>query len=76
MGQKYEIRRPHFEGKKESSCSVILPAKFVEHIGIMKGDYVRIYEEQNRILVERLTQEPQDKIMACRVNYSEELVDE
>jgi bifunctional DNA-binding transcriptional regulator/antitoxin component of YhaV-PrlF toxin-antitoxin module len=43
---------------KEASCRVILPAKFVEHIGIMKGDYVRIYEEQNRILVERLTREP------------------
>jgi antitoxin component of MazEF toxin-antitoxin module len=75
LSQKYEIRRPHFEGKKEASCRVILPAKFVEHIGIMKGDYVRIYEEQNRILVERLTREPQEKIMACRVNYSGELVD-
>jgi hypothetical protein len=54
LSQKYEIRRPHFEGKKESSCSMILPAKFVEHIGIQKGDYVRIYEEQNRIVVERM----------------------
>ncbi len=54
MSQKYEIRRPHFEGKKESSCSMILPAKFVEHIGIEKGDYVRIYEENNRIIVERM----------------------
>jgi hypothetical protein len=54
LSQKYEIRRPHFEGKKESSCSMILPAKFVEHIGIQKGDYVKIYEEQNRIIVERM----------------------
>ena len=54
MSQKYEIRRPHFEGKKESSCSMILPAKIVDHIGIQKGDYVKIYEEQNRIIVERM----------------------
>jgi formylmethanofuran dehydrogenase subunit D len=54
LSQKFEIRRPHFEGKKESSCSMILPAKFMEHIGIQKGDYVRIYEEQNRIIVERM----------------------
>jgi hypothetical protein len=55
LSQKYEIRRPHFEGKKESSCSMILPSKFVGHIGIQKGDYVRIYEEQSRIIVERLS---------------------
>jgi antitoxin component of MazEF toxin-antitoxin module len=54
MSQKFEIRRPHFEGKNESSCSMILPAKIVEHIGIQKGDYVKIYEEQNRIIVERM----------------------
>lgn len=54
MSQKYEIRRPHFEGKNEASCSMILPAKIVEHIGIEKGDYVKIYEEQNRIIVERM----------------------
>jgi antitoxin component of MazEF toxin-antitoxin module len=33
---------------------MILPAKFVEHIGIAKGNYVKIYEEQNRIIVERM----------------------
>jgi hypothetical protein len=54
MSQKYEIRHPHFEGKKEASCSVILPAKLVERIGIIKGDYVRIYEENNRLVIERM----------------------
>jgi antitoxin component of MazEF toxin-antitoxin module len=53
---------------------VILPAKFVEHIGIQKGDYVRIYKEHNRILVERLSnQEPQIKVKACRVIYPPEI---
>ena len=50
MSQKYEIRHPHFEGKKEASC---LPAKLVERIGNIKGDYVRIYEENSRLVIER-----------------------
>jgi hypothetical protein len=62
LSQKFEIRRPHFEGKKESSCSMILPAKFVDHIGIQKGDYVKIYEEQDRIIVERMANQIETRV--------------
>jgi antitoxin component of MazEF toxin-antitoxin module len=54
LTQKYEIRRPHFEGKKEASCSLIVPAKFVDCIGLVKGDYVKLYVDNNKIWMERM----------------------
>jgi bifunctional DNA-binding transcriptional regulator/antitoxin component of YhaV-PrlF toxin-antitoxin module len=60
LSQKYEIRRPHFLGNKEASCRVILPAKLVECVGIMKGDYLRIYDQDNKLVIERMANQVDD----------------
>jgi hypothetical protein len=63
LSQKYEIRHPHFLGKKETSCSLIVPAKFVDCIGLVKGDYVKLYVDNDRIWMERIAQEPEGEII-------------
>jgi hypothetical protein len=54
--QKFVIRKPHFEGRDEMSCSVILPKNFVRSMNIEKGDYVRFtyHESERHIHLEKL----------------------
>jgi hypothetical protein len=37
----------------ESSFSIVLPKSFAIGLGIGKGDFVKVYAEENRIVVEK-----------------------
>lgn len=37
----------------ESSFSIILPKIFATNIGIKKGDYVDVYQEGHKIIIEK-----------------------
>jgi antitoxin component of MazEF toxin-antitoxin module len=37
----------------ESSFSVILPKSYATHLGIGKGDFVKVSQEENRIIIEK-----------------------
>ncbi|MGC2570111.1 MAG: AbrB/MazE/SpoVT family DNA-binding domain-containing protein [Candidatus Nitrosopolaris sp.] len=37
----------------EQSFSVVLPKSYAIHLGISKGDFVKVREEQNRIVIEK-----------------------
>jgi bifunctional DNA-binding transcriptional regulator/antitoxin component of YhaV-PrlF toxin-antitoxin module len=37
----------------ETSFSVILPKEYAVKLGIGKGDFVRVKQEENRILIEK-----------------------
>jgi bifunctional DNA-binding transcriptional regulator/antitoxin component of YhaV-PrlF toxin-antitoxin module len=37
----------------EQSFSIVLPKSYALHLGIGKGDFVRIHEEDNKIVIEK-----------------------
>ncbi|MDN5845733.1 MAG: AbrB/MazE/SpoVT family DNA-binding domain-containing protein [Candidatus Nitrosocosmicus sp.] len=37
----------------ESSFSVILPKLFASNLGIEKGDFVEVYQEDNKIIIQK-----------------------
>ncbi|MDH3617567.1 MAG: AbrB/MazE/SpoVT family DNA-binding domain-containing protein [Nitrosopumilus sp.] len=37
----------------DSSFSVVLPKQFATSIGISKGDFVKVYQNENRIIIEK-----------------------
>jgi bifunctional DNA-binding transcriptional regulator/antitoxin component of YhaV-PrlF toxin-antitoxin module len=37
----------------ESSFSVVLPKQFAISIGITKGDFVKVYQNENKIIIEK-----------------------
>jgi len=37
----------------ETSFSVILPKEYALHIGLGKGDFVKVKQEDNRIVIEK-----------------------
>lgn len=37
----------------EHSLSIILPKKYANDLGIGKGDFVKVRQEQNRIIIEK-----------------------
>ena len=37
----------------ESSFSVVLPKQFATSIGITKGDFVKVHQEGNQIIIEK-----------------------
>jgi hypothetical protein len=37
----------------ETSFSIILPKQFATNIGIVKGDFVRVLQEDSRIVIEK-----------------------
>jgi bifunctional DNA-binding transcriptional regulator/antitoxin component of YhaV-PrlF toxin-antitoxin module len=37
----------------EQSFSVVLPKSYSIHLGIGKGDFVRVREEENKIIIEK-----------------------
>jgi hypothetical protein len=37
----------------EQSFSVVLPKSYAIHLGIGKGDFVRVSQEENKILIEK-----------------------
>jgi hypothetical protein len=52
MKTKREIRK--VQGLVgETSFSVILPKIFAVNLGIGKGDFVSVYQEDNRIIIEK-----------------------
>ncbi len=68
--QKFVVRKPHFEGRDEMSCSVILPKNFVKSMNIEKGDYVRFtyHDAEGHMHLEklegpRLEQEPHSSVV-------------
>lgn len=36
------------------SLSVVLPKAFVQNLGIQQGDFVKVYPENNRIVIEKV----------------------
>ncbi len=49
---KHEIRK--VQGLLgESSFSVILPKSYAVNLGIGKGDFVKVYQEDNKIVIEK-----------------------
>jgi len=42
----------------ESSFSVVLPKRFATSIGITKGDFVKVHQEQNKIIIEKVEADP------------------
>jgi len=40
---------------KEQSLAVTLPKKYVDNLGIEKGDFVKIHQESNRIIIETVS---------------------
>jgi hypothetical protein len=37
----------------EQSFSVVLPKSYAIHLGIGKGDFVKVRQEQNKIIIEK-----------------------
>jgi bifunctional DNA-binding transcriptional regulator/antitoxin component of YhaV-PrlF toxin-antitoxin module len=37
----------------EQSFSVVLPKSYAIHLGIGKGDFVKVSQEENRIIIEK-----------------------
>jgi bifunctional DNA-binding transcriptional regulator/antitoxin component of YhaV-PrlF toxin-antitoxin module len=37
----------------EQSFSVVLPKSYAIHLGIGKGDFVKVRQEENRIIIEK-----------------------
>jgi antitoxin component of MazEF toxin-antitoxin module len=37
----------------EQSFSVVLPKQYAIHLGISKGDFVKVQEEERRIIIEK-----------------------
>jgi antitoxin component of MazEF toxin-antitoxin module len=37
----------------EQSLSIVLPKSYALHLGLGKGDFVKVHEEENRIIVEK-----------------------
>jgi hypothetical protein len=49
---KHEIRR--IQGLiGDCSFSVVLPKSYALNLNIGKGDYVKVYQEENRIIIEK-----------------------
>jgi hypothetical protein len=49
---KHEIRK--VQGLVgESSFSIILPKIYAVNLGIGKGDYVKVHQESNKIIIEK-----------------------
>jgi antitoxin component of MazEF toxin-antitoxin module len=52
MSSSYEYRK--IQGLiGETSFSVILPKEYAVKLGIGKGDFVKVKQEENRILIEK-----------------------
>jgi bifunctional DNA-binding transcriptional regulator/antitoxin component of YhaV-PrlF toxin-antitoxin module len=52
MSTDYEFRK--VQGLVgESSFSIILPKSYAIHLGISKGDFVKVREEENKIIIEK-----------------------
>jgi antitoxin component of MazEF toxin-antitoxin module len=52
MSSSYEYRK--VQGLiGETSFSVILPKEYAVKLGIGKGDFVKVKQEENRILIEK-----------------------
>jgi AbrB family looped-hinge helix DNA binding protein len=52
MGSKYEFRK--VQGLiGESSFSIILPKAYAINLGIEKGDFVKVREEEGKIIIEK-----------------------
>jgi len=37
----------------ETSFSVVLPKSYAIHLGISKGDFVKVRQEENKIIIEK-----------------------
>jgi bifunctional DNA-binding transcriptional regulator/antitoxin component of YhaV-PrlF toxin-antitoxin module len=37
----------------EQSFSVVLPKQYAVHLGLAKGDFVKVRHEENRIIIEK-----------------------
>jgi bifunctional DNA-binding transcriptional regulator/antitoxin component of YhaV-PrlF toxin-antitoxin module len=37
----------------ERSLTVVLPKEFAQHVGISKGDYVKVTQDECRIIIEK-----------------------
>jgi bifunctional DNA-binding transcriptional regulator/antitoxin component of YhaV-PrlF toxin-antitoxin module len=50
---------PSYEYRKiqgligETSFSVVLPKSYAIHLGISKGDFVKVRQEENKIIIEK-----------------------
>jgi anaerobic selenocysteine-containing dehydrogenase len=40
----------------EQSFSVVLPKKYAIDLGISKGDFVRVHQEEGRIIIEKVVE--------------------
>ena len=57
--RKFFVVMPGYEYRKiqgligETSFSVVLPKSYAIHLGIGKGDFVKVRQEENRIIIEK-----------------------
>ena len=53
----FEDKRPQYRKIQglvgEQSFSVVLPKSYALNLGIGKGDFVEVYQEENRIIIEK-----------------------
>jgi hypothetical protein len=52
----FEVLKVLTQGQDHLSHSVVIPHKFLADMKIIKGDYLKIHMEENRIWMEKLTQ--------------------
>jgi hypothetical protein len=55
MSETFEVRKVLTQGADHLSHSVVIPHKFLAEMKIMKGDYLKLQMEDNRIWMEKLT---------------------
>lgn len=54
-----DVKKTHFEYRKvqsilgDVSFSVVLPKSYAVHLGIGKGDFVKVREDDGRIVIEK-----------------------
>ena len=57
--RRTDVKRTQFEYRKvqsilgDVSFSVVLPKSYAAHLGIGKGDFVKVYQQKNRIIIEK-----------------------
>jgi hypothetical protein len=49
LSELYELRKVHEHGRNCASLGVVIPHRFLAEMKITKGDYLKFYQEQNKI---------------------------
>jgi antitoxin component of MazEF toxin-antitoxin module len=51
---EFHVKKVHFEGSAGNTCGITIPRKMALAMGIQKGDYVKLSQSTNGIMVERM----------------------